>query len=134
MAALSQLDDKGATRFYPRQVVIGRSRRDSDALDRAVALALELFAAGIWDGRGLLMVNFPHSLYHQLHQLEIETYSRKCLTPIHAEAHCLRRGRDYVVRALSASRCRRLAAAEAGQAREGSPGTGGGLRLVQRGF
>jgi hypothetical protein len=72
----------------------------------------ELFAASIWDGRGQLVVNFPHRLHHQLHQSEVKEFSRECLTPIHAEVHRLRRGRDYDVRPLSASQCRRLGIGE----------------------
>jgi len=98
--------------FYPRQIIIGLGRRDSAALDRAVAVALELYAAGIWDGRGLLVVNFPHSLYHQLQQSPIEEFNRQYLTPIHAEVRHLRPGQDFDVRPLSTGECQRLGISE----------------------
>ena len=74
----------------PQQITIGLSQRDSNALDRTVAAALELFAAGIWDGRGQLVVNFPHSLHHRLHRL--------------------RRDPDFAP--LSASQCRQMGIGE----------------------
>ena len=107
-----QPQDRKTTMFYPRQIAIGLGQRDSGALDRAVAVALELYAAGVWDGRGLLVVNFPGSVYHQLLQSPVEEYNRQYLTPIHTDVRRLRRGQDFDVHPLTAGECRRMGIGE----------------------
>jgi hypothetical protein len=42
---------------WNNQVKIGRGRTDAGAFHRAIAVAVELFRTGAWDGRGLLVVH-----------------------------------------------------------------------------
>ena len=99
--------------FYPRQIILGLGRKDSGALDRAVAIALELYAAGIWDGRGSLTIHFPYSLYQQLLASPVERFAPEYLADIHADVRRLRPGRDYEIHPLDVQECRRVGISEA---------------------
>lgn len=51
---------------WNNQVKIGSGRWDTGAWHRALAVAVKLFEAGKWDGRGLLVVHSPYETHRKM--------------------------------------------------------------------
>jgi hypothetical protein len=97
--------------FKGDQVRVGRGKQDEDAMISALAVAQELYAAQLWDGRGQLIVHFPSSLRQQLRTTAVERFDRSTRTTVHTGVHQLKEGTDFEVEpppALDPSQWRQL--------------------------
>jgi len=93
--------------FDSAQVAVGKGRADGGAVDRAISVAGQLHAAGVWDGRGRLVVHHPYRLAAQLELTPLVPPSRENdWQGWHRGVLDLQEGVDYEVQPLSRDWCR----------------------------
>lgn len=74
-------------------VKIGRGLGDTGAYHRALDVARQLEAAGLWDGHGLIVIHDAYDTHRKVQLTPVE--KRVGAVTVHAGIHDLIQGQDY---------------------------------------